>query len=364
MTRCTACSSKNKENVFCRSCGNFLAAPVFRQDTAILFSSFILAILSFVFFYGVFPLPYISHSQNYIYRIFTNHIICRVIAFLFFWGIWFSIQKIAALHKQKNLIWQIRQMDFLNTLKSNVHDISKFLESFTITAYSKRNIRVNRSYLIYFIYELTSGNAINIENKINDLFNFLYDRLESSFAIIRVFIWILPILGFMGTILGITSSIDGFTHSLGFKDVTVNANVAGEASGINQVFASLTKVTDGLRTAFDTTFIGLFLVIPLMVLYTYLKNKESEVYAEMENYLKKSIVPELFPHIDTHSRQAELDALYSTFHKINTSNNDLAEHLQILCLRIDRMTSQLKQLDIPNPTNPKSEKPISENEEE
>lgn len=343
MNICQSCRSKNSGTLFCRKCGSLLLSPSFRNNHKYLSFAFLLALLSYVFFYGVFPLPYLSYSQNYLYRIFTNHIICRIIAFLFFWGFWFSLYKLAVIRRQKTFFEEVKELDIRSSITSNRHpaDAQKSLEHFIINSLPKKSFKVHTSLFIYSIYEIIRYKSVNIETHINDFFSDLHDRIESGFSIIRVFIWILPILGFLGTILGITRSIDGFTQSLTLKDIAYTIETAEAGSDIQQVFSSLTRVTDGLRTAFDTTFIGLFLVIPLMIIFTILKNKEIEVINEMELYIKKEIIPWIFPLKDRREREDSLDSLHSAFIRLIETNSILAENLQILCLKIDEISSTM-----------------------
>jgi len=73
---------------------------------------------------------------------------------------------------------------------------------------------------------------------------------QHNFAPIGFAIWVLPMLGFIGTVLGITQAIGGLADS-----VAVTAVDGGGLGG----------VLGGLQFAFDTTFVGLVLVIPLML---------------------------------------------------------------------------------------------------
>src|SRR5207237_1221128 len=65
--------------------------------------------------------------------------------------------------------------------------------------------------------------------------------LEGSYSLIRFITWAMPILGFLGTVLGITQSISGVTPEKLEKD--------------------LSQVTDGLALAFDTTALALGLTM-------------------------------------------------------------------------------------------------------
>jgi len=65
------------------------------------------------------------------------------------------------------------------------------------------------------------------------------DELESSYTMIRTFIWAIPILGFIGTV-----AIGGFASSL------------QSAEDMATIKSTLGHVVKGLAFAFDTTFPG------------------------------------------------------------------------------------------------------------
>ncbi len=70
--------------------------------------------------------------------------------------------------------------------------------------------------------------------------------LEGSYALLRFITWAIPIIGFLGTVLGITGAISNIDP----------AQLASETG--------LTGVTSGLAEAFDTTALALFLTMILM----------------------------------------------------------------------------------------------------
>ena len=84
---------------------------------------------------------------------------------------------------------------------------------------------------------------------------------------LRYTVWVLPLLGFIGTVVGIARSITG-----------LEAVIAPGAGG--QATEGLLVVLGGLRFAFDTTLLGLVTVIPVMLLQMVLGGRESQVTDE------------------------------------------------------------------------------------
>lgn len=75
-------------------------------------------------------------------------------------------------------------------------------------------------------------------------------RRQRELMPLQYVIWVLPMLGFIGTVWGITHSIGGLTGLVG-----------GQGGGSENVEA----VLSGLRFAFNTTLLGLVGAVPLML---------------------------------------------------------------------------------------------------
>lgn len=85
--------------------------------------------------------------------------------------------------------------------------------------------------------------------------------VDRGLAPLRYAAWVLPLLGFIGTVVGISDSIAGL------------GSVIADGGG-GQAAEGLMKVLDGLRFAFDTTLLGLAAVIPVMAFLMILERIE------------------------------------------------------------------------------------------
>lgn len=100
------------------------------------------------------------------------------------------------------------------------------------------------------------------------------DMVESDQSFIRYIAWAIPSVGFIGTVLGIASS-------LGY------ANQASTPEGIE-------KVTSALAVAFDTTLVALFLSIILMLAIHALQKRQDDLYAKMKTYILHNLINRLY----------------------------------------------------------------------
>lgn len=76
-------------------------------------------------------------------------------------------------------------------------------------------------------------------------------QMESSYTILNGFIWAIPVLGFIGTVLGLSEAISAF------------GGVLQGDGGMDQIKSALRLVTGGLATAFETTLVALIAAMVL-----------------------------------------------------------------------------------------------------
>jgi hypothetical protein len=99
------------------------------------------------------------------------------------------------------------------------------------------------------------------------------DQAASSYRVVKLLIWAMPILGFIGTVLGISLAVGGFSQFL-----TTSVGI----DQVQQVTAELGSVAGGLSFAFDTTLVGLVGGLVASVLSTGVQGREEHVLTRME----------------------------------------------------------------------------------
>ncbi len=95
---------------------------------------------------------------------------------------------------------------------------------------------------------------------------------DSSYSLCRVLIWAIPILGFIGTVMGLAVAVSGF-------------GVLGGSAEISAIKDAIGQVTLGLGVAFDTTLLALFLTVLLMFPLSFIQRNEEGLFVELDNYL-------------------------------------------------------------------------------
>ena len=103
--------------------------------------------------------------------------------------------------------------------------------------------------------------------------------VDSSYTIVKVFIWAIPILGFIGTVLGISTAVSSFDL---------------EAAGsIEVIQKQLGEVTGGLSEAFDTTLISLIFSLCVMFPTSLLQKAEEDVLNQVDDYCNEYLLKRL-----------------------------------------------------------------------
>jgi hypothetical protein len=107
------------------------------------------------------------------------------------------------------------------------------------------------------------------------------DQIASSYTLINGLVWAIPVLGFIGTVLGLSHAIGGFGATL------------QAASDIDTIRNSLQGVTAGLSTAFETTLIALVYALVLQLGISYQQRSEMTFMDECNDYCHSHVVARL-----------------------------------------------------------------------
>ncbi|MFM7057065.1 MAG: MotA/TolQ/ExbB proton channel family protein [Planctomycetota bacterium] len=103
-----------------------------------------------------------------------------------------------------------------------------------------------------------------LDDHLRYLADLAVDRLHQSYQLVRTVTWAVPIMGFLGTVIGITMAI---------------ANVTPE-----QLDSSLPEVTSGLAVAFDTTAQALGMSMVLVFATFLVERSEQSVLSDTEQF--------------------------------------------------------------------------------
>lgn len=105
--------------------------------------------------------------------------------------------------------------------------------------------------------------------------------MESSYTLLKAFCWAMPVLGFIGTVQGLSGSIGQFGSAL-----AQNVEVAALRDSLKQVVGQLS-------VAFDTTLVALIATLSLQMLISLFRKREDDFLTDCDDYCHRSIITKL-----------------------------------------------------------------------
>jgi len=119
-----------------------------------------------------------------------------------------------------------------------------------------------------------TGSAIGIEDELKYLSDMDRDRQHHRYSLVRILIWATPMLGFLGTVLGISQALGGIQ--------------VGPDNDFQQMLNSL---RGSLFVAFDTTALALALSIVLMFVQFFTDRFESQLLDIVDRRTHEELAP-------------------------------------------------------------------------
>lgn len=124
------------------------------------------------------------------------------------------------------------------------------------------------------------------------------EEIQHAFGILKTFVWSLPVLGLIGSVVGIALAVSDFGQLVGTNVDDVTA-----------IKSSLVNVTGGLSYAFTTTLFGLLLALLLLLPSTAVQAREERLLTSAESLVSDIFLPELQRW---HPERAALDLMPDT----------------------------------------------------
>jgi biopolymer transport protein ExbB/TolQ len=116
---------------------------------------------------------------------------------------------------------------------------------------------------------ISRRSAAELDDQLRSLADNDSIALENSYSLVRLITWATPILGFLGTVLGITQAVSGVTPEV--------------------LEHSLSSVTDGLALAFDATALALGLTMATMFFSYVVDRLETAALEDADRYVDEQL---------------------------------------------------------------------------
>lgn len=244
--------------------------------------TFIVGTLISVAFYGILICFY-NQGMNYVDMFFhlqKRSIIPYFTVFLTGWSLAILLVKLCKLRNQRRVFQ-------LNILPEDPNFVLSPRTAREMLDRIYLQVDQPDRYVLLHRINLALSNLQNLgnTNAVAECLNCQADNdeeyLANSYTILKAFIWAIPVLGFIGTVLGLAQAVGNF------------GQVITQTQNVEIWQAELTQVTGGLAIAFETTLIALVLALLVQLSAKFVLNEEELFLDECAVYCNSNIVAKM-----------------------------------------------------------------------
>jgi biopolymer transport protein ExbB/TolQ len=236
------------------------------------------AVLLTLLFYVFFVLPL---HRYYIGALFAHRgPVPYLIMLLTFWSLAFLLVKSGKIARQRSALEaDVLPLDIAEEITPD--NVLLFLEHiWALKAKWRSSFFVNRVQRALTLFG--SGRSVQeVSTMVSSQSDIDATGILSSYKMVKVFIWAIPILGFIGTVLGIGKAVGNFS------------SVLQDAQNLEVIKVSLGGVTAGLAEAFDTTLIALVMSILIMIPMSSLQTAEENLLNGVDEFCNENLLRRL-----------------------------------------------------------------------
>ena len=180
-------------------------------------------------------------------------------------------------HQQSALLLDVLPMRLGKEI--NVANVARFIDHvYRLPRKLRDSLMVNRIRKGLELFEIRASNSEVAKMMANqsDIDSAL---IGGSYTLPRAFLWAIPLLGFIGTVLGLSQAIGGMNF----------ANV----EDVGKIVSSINNVTSGLGSAFDATLLGLVLAMILNFPLNAMAKLEDDNLNRIDAFCNEVLMPRL-----------------------------------------------------------------------
>jgi biopolymer transport protein ExbB/TolQ len=301
------------------------------KDNLDMVKALFLGLMFTAVFYEIFPIPFLD--QGRLLSLFQNdNWVSPVIVAMTFWSLFILAFKLWRFRFQNRVRQAFRHPAAAALLGRIVYarDVDRVVAGIKVALQGQRVRGFEHSIIYRRVLRLlhfvrSAPKKEGLDSLLDYQAQIDVKKLEASYTVLQVFIWAIPILGFIGTVLGIGFSVNEFAHFIQGAEAGAQFNA--------QMRAALGGVTSGLAVAFNTTFLALVLVIPVMLLTSFLHKNEEEFLLEIEEYCLEELLPRL--HVNP-GDEALAEGFEEHLHKILRLSHTWLSQFEPLVERLSR----------------------------
>jgi flagellar motor component MotA len=197
--------------------------------------------------------------------------------FLFIWGMVILVMKWKKTKRQRRAMLLDIVPSKLGS-EINSETVGGFIDHiYKLPQRLRDSLMVNRIRKGMELFEKRNNNG-EVATFLNAQSDIDANRITGSYTLLKVFLWAIPILGFIGTVQGLS--------------VAVSSLSAGSTDP-EALKESINNLTGGLGVAFDTTLLGLILSMIMSFPLAVMQKEEEAMLTEIDAFCTEKLLPKL-----------------------------------------------------------------------
>ena len=269
-------------------------------------------------------------------NLFYKHFTVSFANTLFFcWAMAICYLKLKKLRHQREALF-LDVLPFELGKEINAHNVGSFIDHvYNLPRRLRDSLMVNRIRKALEFFEVRQ-NVTDISAMMGSQSAIDGSRISGSYIMLRAFLWAIPLLGFIGTVVGLSHAIGGMSF----------ANV----EDVSKIVGSINNVTSGLGTAFDATLLGLVLAVVLNFPLNSLAKHEDEMLNDIDAFCNEVLLPRLNDGAGAGGgnlgavADSVVKALSITQREFLTDLNELSKRMNDYATNLDRRTDAHQQM--------------------
>ncbi len=196
----------------------------------------------------------------------------------FFWAMTICYLKLKKLkHQRQALLLDVLPMELGKEVTGQ--NVARFIDNlYRLPVTLRDSLMVNRIRKALELFEVRQ-NVPQVAAMMSSQSAIDGSRISGSYIMLRAFLWAIPLLGFIGTVVGLSHAISGMSF--------------GDMEDVGAMMGSINNVTSGLGTAFDATLLGLVFAVGLNFPLNSLAKHEDEMLNDIDAFCNEVLIPRL-----------------------------------------------------------------------
>lgn len=218
-------------------------------------------------------------GMEFLASLFYKHMLVSFTNTLFFtWAmsiLYLKFQKLR--HQREALLLDVLPWEL--GAEINAQNVGVFIDNlYKLPVRLRDSMMVNRIRKALELFEVKQnvGDVTNMLSSQSDIDSM---RIGGSYTLLKAFLWAIPILGFICTVLGLSHAIGGMNFS--------------NVEDVKLIMESINNVTSGLGTAFDATLLGLVLAMLLNFPMNSMSKSEDDCLNDIDSFCNEVLLPRL-----------------------------------------------------------------------